>query len=532
MILRPYQTEALDTVWAALLRKPNVLLQAATGAGKTIIFSTLIQRFITRYPKAKVAVLAHRKELVNQAYQKLKSVWPEAFYNVGIACAGLGEVRTNHPVVIGTVQTLARRALTSPFNLMIIDEIHRVAPIRDDNQSQYQKLIERCRDKRPTMRLLGVTATPFRLNQGLIYGSDTNKWFDSLDYQISLDDLIASNYLVPLSYKVIENLSDDEINKVKVERGDYKNNQLSDLMCKEYHLESVVKTYLKYGENRKHCCVFACSIQHAEAIKKVLLNYGYNADAVHSKLPDNDRDRIIRDFENGKIDFIINVGILTEGWDSPLIDVIIMARPTLSPGLYVQMVGRGTRLSEGKENLLVLDIVGNYLMHGPPGSPIVRDGKEPVIKDYKVCPRCQAPVSKTEYTCPDCGFEWEKPEEKEDVIIVDKDVGKLIDVNVSRKFIESKVSYWDANKYISAKNNLMIRLMLNCVPGGVVNSFLDIEGNGSEYGQQKARQLWRKLANSEPPDSVSEAVERLGELNIPSNVKLYKDGKYLRVSGW
>jgi DNA repair protein RadD len=531
MELRPYQLEALDAIWDALMAKPDVLLQAATGGGKTIMFSHLIQRLLTSFPKMRIAVLAHRKELVRQACDKLLSVWPEAVRNVGVACAGLGEVTTDRPVVIGTVQTLARRVAYRPYNLMIVDEIHRVAPRNDDSPSQYQKLIDTCRRRRPSMRLLGVTATPYRLNHGLIYGGK-NDWFDSLDYQISLDDLIEANYLVPLKYKVIEDISDEERNKIKIDRGEYKNDQLEDLMCKEYHLDSIVSTYKQYGEDRQHCCIFACSIKHAEAVKKILLNYGYKADAVHSDLPDKERDNIIKNFERGDLNFIINVGILTEGWDSPHIDIIIMARPTLSPSLYVQMIGRGTRILDNKENLLVLDMVGNYLLHGSPSDPIIHASNEAINKSYKACPECNSPVNNYATTCPCCGYVWEKIIDEKDIVIVDKGVENLISVDVSRNNIVSTVLHWDGAEYVSSKNNLMFKLMLQCRPGGTVNTYLDFEGNGSLYGKVKAKQLWRKIAKTEPPETVNEAVERINELVIPETVKLYKDNKYLRVAGW
>ena len=414
---------------------------------------------------------------------------------------------------------------------MIIDEIHRVAPKRDERPSQYQTLIESCREKYPKMRLLGVTATPYRLGHGFIYGQKGD-WFQSLDYQISLDDLIENKYLVPLNYKVVEDISDEERKNIKLDNnGDYKNNQLTDMMCKEYHLESIATTYRLYGENRQHCCIFACSIQHAMAIKKALTNYGYKADAVHSKLPDRDRDLIIKKFENAEINFIINVGILTEGWDSPHIDLIIMSRPTLSPGLYVQMIGRGTRILENKKDLLILDMVGNYLLHGPPNDPIIHNCKEKVVKSYKECPECHSPAPINAPVCKVCGYSWVKPA-KDDVVLVDKGVNRLVSVDVSRKKIKSTVLNWDGQWHKSINNNVMFRLLLDCQPGGHVFTYLDFEGNGSPYGQNKARQIWRKIAKGEPPATVNEAIDRLDDINIPNSVELVKDNNFLRVCGW
>jgi DNA repair protein RadD len=530
--LRPYQREAVDAIWEALMAKPNVLLQAATGMGKTVVFSSLIQRFLTSYPRMKIAVLAHRKELAQQAKAKLARVWPDSWFRVGNVCAGLGKVDTEPPVIIGTIQTLARRLVRRPVNLLIVDEIHRVAPIRDGNPSQYQTLIEGFRAVNPTMRLLGVTATAFRLNHGYIHGHDDD-WFDCVDHDVPLDTLIEGGYLVPIRYRVVSGM-EAELESVKLDNGEYKSGELSNLMCKEVHLESVAAAYGTYGEGRRGCCVFACTIAHAEALKAVLLAHGLRAVVVHSGQPDHERDGAIRGFNEGRSDFIVNVGILTEGWDSPRIDLVIMARPTMSPGLYVQMVGRGTRTSGGKRDLLVLDLVGNYLMHGPPGDPIVRDGSEPRVNAFKSCPKCLEPVPKGTDICPACGFKWE-PASGDEAILVDKGARALVEVDVGagpsgRRY---RVVEWYARSHVSKKGNRMVRLTVECRPGGDVSTYLDFEGNAGAFAKARAVRFWRTLAAGDPPRSVSDAIARLDEIRIPEEVELVRDSNnYLKVKGW
>ena len=178
-------------------------------------------------------------------------------------------------------------------------------------------------------------------------------------------------------------------------------------------------------------------------------------------------------------------------------------------------------------------MVGNYLLHGPPSDPIIKTAKEPLNREFKSCPECFEPVKLYTRVCPNCGYSWkEEKDEDDDMVMVDKGNTKLIEIDMSRRRMPSKVNYWDANKYISSKNNKMIRLILNCKPGGDVSTYLDFEGNASEYGQTRARRFWRRLAKSEPPETVEEAVARLGELRIPETVDLYPENNFLKVMGW
>ena len=408
--LRAYQKEALSAVMASIKTNKNVLVQAATGAGKTILFSALIKQFLKSKKDARVYVLAHREQLIWQARSKLTQVWPECEKEIGLACASTGrKVDVYKPIVIGSPQTLSRGPETLPrADMMIIDECHRLAPANKD--SQYRRLIDAMRSKSPEMRLVGVTATPYRLGQGLIYGEQCKdkgaNWFDSMCFSIGTELLQEQGYLVPLRLFAPV---DPDLSEVGTADGDYIVKQLSDTMSKAVHVHSALDAVERHASDRKHIVVFAVSIQHAEILRDSFRETGRKAEAVHSKMPHADRARFLKAFDDGEIEVLCNVGVLTEGWDCKPVDCMVMCRPTKSPALYVQMAGRGLRTCKGKKDCIMLDVSGNWTRHGRPENPDVRTGgrKEIEKPQSRRCPECGFINKKTAVICVNCGYDWQ-----------------------------------------------------------------------------------------------------------------------------
>ena len=356
MDLRPYQREALSNILDAIRRERFILLQAATGAGKTILFSALIRHCMESYDM-RIGVIAHREVLIRQAYDKLLKVWPEGAPYTGLACRSADKrVDVEARVVIGSPQTLAGRLNEMPpLHLLILDECHRVPPRNE--KSQYRTLIERLTGYYPQLRVVGFTATPYRLGHGMIYGArcrpGKKNWWDALHYQIRISALQEQGYLVALRAKEAENI-DGDLESVRTDKGEYNTADLARLMEKEVHVGSAVNAYRRYGEGRKHVVVFAVTIGHAEKLAGAFTAAGFPSGCVHSEMPQADRRRVLADFESGLLEVVCNVGVLTEGWDCTAVDCMLMCRPTLSPALYVQMIGRGLRPHPGKKDCLVL----------------------------------------------------------------------------------------------------------------------------------------------------------------------------------
>lgn len=524
--LRPYQIQALDVVMSDLRREHFVLLQAATAAGKTIMFSEIIRRWMQDYPAMRIGVVAHRQELVTQARDKLLKVWPAGGAGqIGLACAAVGEVDTGRPVLIGSVQTLARRALAKPVHLLIVDECHRI-PARETG-GQYHGLIDRLTEQNPQLRVLGVTASPYRLGHGFIYGPDCKpgrtNLFPRLNHQITMAELTTAGYLAPVRAKEGAGVAAD-LAKIKTTGGDYDATELNNLYLRGVHIQSAVDAYEKYGENRDKVLIFAVSIEHAEKLAGAFQSAGHQAASVHSKMPDQLRRSVLNRFDNGDLKILINVGILTEGWDSPKVSLIMMCRPTKAPALFVQMIGRGTRIHPGKNDLLVLDLAENFKTHGDPGSPVVRtpsagQGEAP----YKVCPDCAALLPTSTLTCRDCGHRWE-------VRLVDEVAAPAMREVRMPPQGKSRLMGWKAFGHISFKGNYMLLMEMKCVPGGLIRHWLDIEGAASGYGKKKAHLLWWQLSGTPvPPQTVREAESRLDELKLPEFVTIVTEKGYRKI---
>jgi len=530
----------ISATMAALQQDQFVLLQAATGSGKTIYFSELIRRLLTGWPGLRIAVLAHRRELVQQAHDKLKMVWPDA--PIGVACASTGEkTNVDQPVTIGSIQTLAgRTGETEPFNLVIIDEAHRVPP--KDAESQYGSWIATMLDFDPSLRVLGVTATPFRLGHGYIYGKGckpgTENWFPRLHYKIGIKTLQSQGHLCGYRAKATVDIA-GYLKGVKTSGGDYNLGALSEMMSKEIHVGSAVSAYQRYGEDRRHVVVFAVTIDHAEKLKTAFKDAGFKTGIVHSKMTIQQRDMMLSGFEAGELHFMINVGILVEGWDSTAVDCIIMCRPTKSPALYVQMTGRGLRVHPGKEDVLILDLANNCITHGDPDDPKVeipqRKSLVEKTSSQKRCPNCSEMVQSRETECPACGHIWEMEPVVENNGSVDM---RNLSFSASKpEPFTFTVSDHFMEDYTSKKGNRMVKLSLvdtTYLSPKTVNEFLLFDPDAHEFAQKKARALWMTIAKTSPPESTDEALMRADELlgEIPWVVQVIEDGRWLKVHTW
>jgi len=540
IILRKYQQEMIDTAFAALKQDKFVLIQGATGAGKTLVFSGLVKKLITAYPQMRIAILAHRLELVQQAKDKLLKVWP--FAPIGVACASAKEkMDTDSPVTIGSIQTLVNHAqTTAPFHLIIIDEAHIVPPA--NVESQYQQWLSVMQKYNPDVRVLGFSATPFRLLHGYIFGDkckDGNvNWFDQLNYKIGIRELQKQGYLCGYRAKAIVDIGND-LDRIKTTGGEFNLGELSDLMSNITHVGSAIKAFQEYGEGRKHVLVFAVTIDHAETLNKAFRDAGFTSTIVHSKLPMQQRKMALDSFESGQTQFIVNVGILTTGWDSPTINCIMMCRPTKAPALFVQMTGRGLRICEGKKDVLILDLANNCKRHGDPADPIVeipQGGGTTQKAPQKHCPRCKEMMHASASECPACGFifEVEKKEEYHGNIQM-----KTVEfkAKLKEKPFDFKVSDGGMEIYHSKKGNKMIKVWImdtSFIPPKYVNVFWQFDDDAHEFARKKARMDWFTLTGNKPPESTEEAYKRQGEIqmNLPDSLQVIKDGDFLKVHQW
>lgn len=341
MNLRPYQTDLIDRTYGAFEAHRRVMLQAPTGAGKTVLFADIIQREYRRGQR--VLLLVHRKELLTQACGKLFRLGVP----YGLIAAGYVP-SPSQQVQIASVQTAVRRKLPYHFDLIITDEAHHA--LADSYRTIYNQY--------PDARLLGVTATPIRTN-----GQGFHDLFDHLVHGPSVKSLIDDGYLV--QPKVFAAPLREDLTKVKVTGGDYNEKALAEMLDKGHIIGGIVDSWRKRAEGMK-TVVFAINVEHSRHIVDQYKANGIPAAHVDGTTPSHERDQILGDFARGRYLILSNVGIVTEGFDVPAIECVQLVRPTKSLALYLQMVGRGLRPIEGKDRALILDHANCVFEHGLP----------------------------------------------------------------------------------------------------------------------------------------------------------------------
>ncbi|TPB45538.1 DEAD/DEAH box helicase [Vibrio parahaemolyticus] len=385
--LRPYQADSVKAV-IHYFRKHSTpaVIVLPTGAGKSLVIAEL-----ARLAKGRVLVLAHVKELVEQNHAKYEGYGLKG----AIFSAGLGRKETDQQVVFASVQSVVRNldSFKNQFSLLVIDECHRVP---DDKNSSYQKVITHLRELNPGIKVLGLTATPYRLGMGWIYQYHTrgqvrteeSRFFRDCIFELPIRYLLDENFLTPARMMDAPVLSYDFSQLKPANTGRYKEAEMDMVIDKAKRATpQIVEQIIQYARERKGVMIFAATVRHAQETHG-LLPEGETA-IVIGDTPTPERDAIIQAFKNREIKYLVNVSVLTTGFDAPHVDLIAILRPTESVSLYQQIVGRGLRLSEGKNECLVLDYAGNsYDLY----QPEVGDPKPDSTSEIITIP------------CPACGF--------------------------------------------------------------------------------------------------------------------------------
>ena len=407
--LRPYQQEAIEAIYRHLReRDDNPCVVIPTGGGKTPVMATVCKDAVSRW-NGRVLILAHVKELLEQAMNKIHEVAPDMFLKTGVYSAGLKRRDTEHPIIIAGIQSVHKRACElDAFDLVIIDEAHMIPP---DGDGMYRSFLKDARKVNPNLRVIGLTATPFRTSSGMICEPDNI--LNHVCYEVGVRELIVQGYLCPLVTKAAR--EEIDTSGLHVRAGEFISSEVEDLMDADNLVEAACREIIEKTRDRKAVLVFASGIRHGEHIAEVLrTRYGAEVGTVFGDTLNFIRDRMISDFKAGRLKYLVNVNVLTMGFDAPNIDCVAMVRPTLSPGLYYQLVGRGFRLHEGKKDCLVLDFGGNVLRHGPVDAIRIKDlastgdGDAPV----KVCPKCRSVIAAGYAACPGCGHAFPLPKEQ------------------------------------------------------------------------------------------------------------------------
>lgn len=412
---RWYQVEAVDSLFGYFKEHPgydlttgnpieaNPLVCLPTGTGKSHVIADFTREAMQTYPSTRVVMATHVKELIKQNAKKLLEAWPLA--PLGLYSAGLKSRDFMQPIVFGGIQSMVKNPeLFGKRDLLFIDEAHLLSPNDDTN---YIKFITGLRKINPYLRVIGTTATRWRMGLGCLTNGNI---FTDITYDLcgieGFNRLIAEGYLCPLIPKRTK--TELEYSNVGMRNGEFIPGAL-EAAVDDYHTTfEALKELIEQGYNRRSWLIFASGINHAEHIGEMLNTaFGIPTCVIHSKKSDKENETNLNKWRSGELRCAVNMNGLTTGVDHPALDLIGMLRPTMSSGLWVQMLGRGTRVFENKENCLVLDFAGNTRRLGPINDPVIPRPKgkgEPGPAPVKICPACGTYCHTTAKVCIVCGF--------------------------------------------------------------------------------------------------------------------------------
>ncbi len=541
-VSRWYQDEAEYSIFDYFQRgnKGNPVVAMPTGTGKSIVIANFIRRIFSNWPNQRIMMLTHVKELIEQNAEKLMSIWPTA--PLGIYSAGLNSREMIMPIVFGGVQSVApaiRRTLEENDgrpshlrhfgwrDLLLIDECHLLS---DKESSQYQYIISELRAINPNLKVIGFTATPYRMKMGLI---TDNGIFTDICYDVtgveSFNRLIAEGFISPLIARPTR--TEIDVSKVGIVAGEFNSKQLEKAADEDQVVFNAVREMVEMAHDRSTWLVFATGIDNTEHVASVIQSYGLDVLPVHSKLKDKVNTERLRAFRAGELRGIVSGQKLTTGFDHPPIDFIADLNPTLSPGKHVQKYGRGTRPSPetGKVNCLVGDFAANIRRLGPINDPRIpnRPGKGGGDAPVRICEVCGVYNHASARQCMNCGTEFSfetklfstpgtaEPLRSDAPIVEYFDVQKVI-YNLHEK----------RDQFGALAKPPMIKVSYFC-GFQMFNEFVMLEHSG--MAAKRSRDWWRQRHSEEPPLTTYQALQRVSELRTPARIRVWSNKKFPEV---
>jgi DNA repair protein RadD len=557
-IPRWYQQEAHDATYQffAENKTGNPLICMPTGTGKSWSIALFIESVIKRWPNQTVVMMTHVAELIKQNASKLRELWPTA--PLGIFSSQLDSKVAGMPITYGGVKSIANSiSLFKVPDLVLIDEAHLVS---QNDQTLYRLILDYWLERNPKLRVIGYTATPYRVGLGMLTDGGM---FTDIAYDITgreqFNRLIDEGYLCPLFPAATDTVLD--ITGVQKSANDYNQKQAQEAVDVAYITRAALLESLDRAWDRQHWLIFAQGVKHAENITNMLCMMGQNAACVHSKMSFDDVERRITAFKAGKLRMLVNADMLTTGFDYPGIDCIVMLRATMSTGLWVQMLGRGTRpvYAEGywledmrqrldaiaasdKQDCLVLDFADNTTRLGPINDPripvakkkgVAREAGPPplrlcepgkvIVEDPETQP-CRTWNFAGAKHCARCGAEFmvdpKLTEKASTAALIVKDEPQVVTFDVDR------VVYQRWQKQGSPES---IQVQYYC---GMLrySEWISFE---NEKVSKLARDWWRKRFNLAPnadcPPTAKIAEKYIDKARTPVKIRVHVNRQYPKI---
>lgn len=529
MEFRPYQVEGFQALWNDLhATAGNPIVAWPTGTGKSLIPAVTFRECLRWYPRMRGMMLTHSAQLIKQNVKKVNEIWPDA--PIGINSAEIGIRDVAQPFIFGGVGSVVRKiSLFGHRDILMIDEAQLVS---EDDESQYLKVIAELRYINPALKVVGLSATPYRMGNGMLTEGKifTHICHDLTDME-NFNRLIFEGYLSPIyPYRTLTEL---DVSKVKITAGDYNLKQLEAAVDKDDITRAALTEVVQAGQSRYSWLIFASGIEHAEHIAAMLMSWGIDCAAVHSKQTTEYNNAAIEAFQSYKLRAIVNYGKLTTGFDHPGVDLIAMLRPTNSTVLWVQMLGRGTRpcIETNKQNCICLDFARNAKRLGPINDPVLprKKGEGTGEIPVKICEACGCYNHISARVCVACGAEFEFKE-------------KLVEQSGTDELLRDAtpvVEMFDVNYVLYAQYFSLADRKTQSTPllkatyytsFGIFTEYVSFQSKNA-MARHMAHEWFRERHAAEPPATTAEALMYQSQFKMPRRIRVHVNLQYPRIIG-
>lgn len=553
--LRPYQQSAIDSLFDWLQTKSgNPLIVAPVGAGKSLIIAEIIKAIHALDPRCRIVVLTHVKELLQQNAEELMEQYPTV--DMGFYCASLNQKRLYNDVTFASIQSVHNKI--ARFNrcpeVILIDEAHLIS---HNDQTQYRRFIDAVLAINPNAKIIGLTGTPFRADSGRLDEGE-GRLFDGVCYEIDIGWMVREGYLCR---PVVPSISNEmNVDGVKTAKGDYVAKQLEAAVDVDEVTKACVKELVEKAASRKKWLVFTAGVQHCEHVVAEIKTYGIDCRMVTGETPQTEREATIAWFaeESEAVKCLVNVAVLTTGFNVPAIDCLAFMRPTKSPVLYIQCIGRGIRTvyadgydlstasgrleaiaASDKPDCLVLDFGRVVATLGAIDSIDIRksprakadENKEKGEAITKRCPSCGATCAPAQRYCYDCSYSFasaslEKRVDNRSAILTDDEKPETYNVMSMATRLHRKKNADDDHPPSMEVSYITM--------AGVFKEWICFEHHRFDVDDPR-RYAWdravawhkRRLPDEKCPNTVADALSR--RYPIADTITVKKEGKYKRI---
>lgn len=524
-VLRPYQATAIESLWSWFHRHHtgNPIVAAAVGAGKSIMIAEIVRRAMTEWPDTRVLMVVASRELLEQNLSKLFAIWPEA--PAGICSAALSRRDLGYSLTYATVGSIWRRGHElGRIDLVLVDECHQISP---SNASMYRTLIAELARFNPALRVIGWTGTPFR-GDGVWLTDADEPMFHGIAARVTMRELLDLGFLAPL--RTAATATQFDASDVDLRGGDYVVAQLARKLDRAALVEAAAAELVELGRERQRWLVYCVTVEHAGHVCAELQARGVAARVVSADTPAGERSTTIADFRAGRLRAVVNVAVLTTGFDVPEVDLIAVLRNTRSPVLYQQIAGRGMRVAPGKADCLWVDFTDTTAVLGPvdaitgrPRPPRAQPGTAP----FKVCATCGSQNPTAAVVCVDCGTEF-PPAQR----VNHRDRASAAAVLSGGQPQREQVAIDSVRYARHSKEGRPDSLRVEYWAGisRVAQEWVCFEHGG--FAGERAAHWWRRRGQEPVPRTVTDALTRRAELLSPTALVVSLGGKWNEIEGY